>query len=129
MGGTRGYGRLRHYFGSARPHRSANWPIVPEYDTSASPGATTSTATRTRCPSGRTLRVDIAGDGRPTQEAIVDPGPAELLVVLVVVLLVFGSKKLPELARGLGEAVHELRHAQNDNALNHTAPNDTDPRS
>ena len=44
-----------------------------------------------------------------------DPGPAELLVILVVVLLVFGSKKLPELARGLGEAVHELRHAQNEN--------------
>jgi sec-independent protein translocase protein TatA len=41
-----------------------------------------------------------------------DIGPAELLVVLVVVLLLFGSKKLPELARGLGQAAHEFRHAQ-----------------
>jgi sec-independent protein translocase protein TatA len=57
---------------------------------------------------------------QPIREAIVDPGPAELLVILVVVLLVFGSKKLPELARGLGEAVHELRHAQNDHAHDDT---------
>ena len=41
-----------------------------------------------------------------------DVGPAELLIVLFVVLLVFGSKKLPELARGLGQAAHEFRRAQ-----------------
>jgi sec-independent protein translocase protein TatA len=41
-----------------------------------------------------------------------DVGPAELLIVLVVVLLLFGSKKLPELARGLGQAAHEFRRAQ-----------------
>ncbi len=40
-----------------------------------------------------------------------DVGPLELLIVLVVILLLFGSKKLPQLARGLGEAAHELRHA------------------
>jgi len=38
-----------------------------------------------------------------------DVGAAELLIVLVVVLLLFGSKKLPELARGLGQAAHEFR--------------------
>lgn len=41
-----------------------------------------------------------------------DVGPAELLIVLVVVLVLFGSKKLPELARGLGEAAHEFRRTQ-----------------
>lgn len=41
-----------------------------------------------------------------------DVGPAELLIVLVVLLLMFGSKKLPQLARGIGEAAHEFRRAQ-----------------
>jgi len=38
-----------------------------------------------------------------------DIGPAELLIVLAVVLLLFGSKKLPELARGMGQASKEFR--------------------
>jgi len=41
-----------------------------------------------------------------------DVGPAELLIVLVVLLLMFGSKKLPQLSRGIGEAAHEFRKAQ-----------------
>ena len=40
-----------------------------------------------------------------------DVGPAELLIVLAVVLLLFGSKRLPELARSMGEAAHEFRKA------------------
>ena len=38
-----------------------------------------------------------------------DIGPAELLVVLAVALLFLGPKKLPQLARSLGEAVREFR--------------------
>jgi sec-independent protein translocase protein TatA len=38
-----------------------------------------------------------------------DVGPVELLIVLAVVLLLFGSKKLPDLARGMGEASREFR--------------------
>jgi len=45
-----------------------------------------------------------------------DVGPAELLVVLALVLLLFGSKKLPELARGLGRAAHEFRRGRDDEA-------------
>ena len=36
-------------------------------------------------------------------------GAPELLIVLAIVLLVFGSKKLPELARGLASAAREFR--------------------
>ena len=36
-------------------------------------------------------------------------GVPELLIVLAVVLLLFGSKKLPELARSLGQAAKEFR--------------------
>ena len=38
-----------------------------------------------------------------------DVGPVELLIVLAVVLLLFGSKKLPELAKGMGQAAKEFR--------------------
>ncbi len=38
-----------------------------------------------------------------------DIGPPELIIALVIVLLLFGGKKLPEIARGLGRAQHEFR--------------------
>jgi sec-independent protein translocase protein TatA len=43
-----------------------------------------------------------------------DIGPAEVLIVLAVVLLLFGSKKLPELARGIGQAAKEFRSGLHD---------------
>jgi sec-independent protein translocase protein TatA len=36
-------------------------------------------------------------------------GPTELLIVLGIVLLLFGAKKVPELARGLGEGMREFK--------------------
>jgi sec-independent protein translocase protein TatA len=38
-----------------------------------------------------------------------DVGPAELIIVLLIVLLIFGSAKLPKLARSMGQAAHEFR--------------------
>ncbi|MEZ5083204.1 MAG: twin-arginine translocase TatA/TatE family subunit [Bacteroidales bacterium] len=38
----------------------------------------------------------------------------EILVILVVVYLVLGPKKIPELARMLGKGINELRRATND---------------
>jgi sec-independent protein translocase protein TatA len=40
---------------------------------------------------------------------VVDVGPAELLIILLVVLLLFGGAKIPKLARSLGEASAEFR--------------------
>jgi sec-independent protein translocase protein TatA len=39
-------------------------------------------------------------------------GPAEILIILVVALLVFGPHRLPELARQVGSAMRELRKMQ-----------------
>jgi TatA/E family protein of Tat protein translocase len=39
-------------------------------------------------------------------------GPAEILVVLFVALLVFGPKRLPEVARQVGRALNEVRNFQ-----------------
>lgn len=38
-------------------------------------------------------------------------GPTEIIIVAVVILIIFGGKKLPEFAKGLGEAIRELRKA------------------
>ena len=39
-------------------------------------------------------------------------GMPELLIILFVVLLLFGSKKLPELAKGMGKAMGEFKRTQ-----------------
>ena len=39
-------------------------------------------------------------------------GMSELLIILVIVLLLFGAKKIPELMRGLGRGVREFKDAQ-----------------
>ena len=38
-------------------------------------------------------------------------GGPELLVILLIVLLLFGAKKIPDLARGLGRGIREFRDA------------------
>jgi sec-independent protein translocase protein TatA len=39
-------------------------------------------------------------------------GTPELLIILAVVLLIFGGKKVPELMRGLGKGVKEFKDAK-----------------
>lgn len=38
-------------------------------------------------------------------------GGQELLVILVIVILLFGAKKIPELAKGLGTGLKEFKKA------------------
>ena len=45
------------------------------------------------------------------QFAFFNLGPWEILLVLIVILVLFGAKRLPELARGLGLGINELRDA------------------
>ena len=40
-------------------------------------------------------------------------GP-DLIVILLIVLVLFGAKKLPELARGMGQAVKEFQKAKDE---------------
>ena len=41
-------------------------------------------------------------------------GYPEIIGILVIVLLLFGAKKLPELARGLGQGIREFKNASNE---------------
>jgi sec-independent protein translocase protein TatA len=38
-------------------------------------------------------------------------GPQELIIVLVVVVLMFGGTKIPELMKGLGKGIKEFKNA------------------
>ena len=41
-------------------------------------------------------------------------GGGEIILILAVVLLMFGAKKLPELAKGLGQGIKEFKKATRD---------------
>ncbi len=41
-------------------------------------------------------------------------GPWELLIVFLVILLLFGAKRLPDIAQGLGKGIREFRSAMKD---------------
>ncbi|QQG47679.1 MAG: twin-arginine translocase TatA/TatE family subunit [Candidatus Woesebacteria bacterium] len=41
-------------------------------------------------------------------------GPTELIIVAVIVLLLFGGKRIPEFFKGLGDAVREFKKASKD---------------
>lgn len=45
--------------------------------------------------------------------AILDFGTPELIIILAIVLLLFGGKKLPELSRSIGTSMRELRKGLN----------------
>jgi sec-independent protein translocase protein TatA len=41
-------------------------------------------------------------------------GTTEVVVVVLVVLVLFGAKKIPEFAKGLGKGLKEFKDAKND---------------
>ena len=38
-------------------------------------------------------------------------GPTELIIVFLIILLVFGAKRIPEIAQGLGKGITEFKRA------------------
>ncbi len=40
------------------------------------------------------------------------PGWPEILFILLIILILFGAKRLPELARGLGQSLNEFKKAK-----------------
>lgn len=41
-------------------------------------------------------------------------GAPEILIIGIMILLLFGAKRIPELARGLGQGIKEFRQASKD---------------
>ncbi len=44
-------------------------------------------------------------------------GGPEIVLILIVVVLLFGGKKIPELAKGLGKGIREFKSATEDSTL------------
>ena len=42
------------------------------------------------------------------------PGGTEIIVIVLIILLLFGAKRIPELARGIGQGIQEFRKASDD---------------
>lgn len=42
------------------------------------------------------------------------PGPAELILLLVIVLIIFGPGKLPDIGSAIGKGIREFRRASSD---------------
>ena len=38
-------------------------------------------------------------------------GTTEIIIIAVILLIIFGGKKLPELGRGIGDAIKEFKKA------------------
>lgn len=51
-------------------------------------------------------------------------GATELIIILVIVVILFGAKRLPELARGLGQGITEFKKASRSDGPDDT-PNST----
>lgn len=56
-------------------------------------------------------------------------GPTELIVILFIVLLLFGAKKLPDLARGLGKSVSEFKKGTSEAEKEIKDALDSEPKS
>jgi sec-independent protein translocase protein TatA len=41
------------------------------------------------------------------------PGAGELILIILVLLLLFGGKKIPEMMRGLGQGINDLKKEKN----------------
>ena len=56
-----------------------------------------------------------------------DVGPAELIIILAIVLLLFGSAKLPKLARSLGQAQKEFKQGLAEGQRDDAPPSSAEP--
>lgn len=44
------------------------------------------------------------------------PGVPQIILIAIVILLLFGGRKIPELMRGLGRGIKEFRSASNEDS-------------
>ncbi|CAN5226506.1 hypothetical protein BH20VER2_BH20VER2_01960 [soil metagenome] len=53
-------------------------------------------------------------------------GGQELILILLIILVLFGARKLPELARGMGQAIREFQKAKDEFSDELHSAGDTD---
>ncbi len=51
-------------------------------------------------------------------------GPTELIIIAVIILLIFGAKRLPEIGKGVGGAIREFRNIKKELGTEETSDKD-----
>lgn len=49
-------------------------------------------------------------------------GAPQIILIVIVILLLFGGRKIPELMRGLGSGIKEFKDASKDDEIDHNKP-------
>ena len=44
------------------------------------------------------------------------PGPTELIIILAIILIIFGPKKIPDIGKSIGKTIREFRKANDDDS-------------
>lgn len=57
------------------------------------------------------------------------PGPYQITIILVVVLLLFGAKRIPEIAGAIGKGIKEFKKAGSDNLEEGKKKEDDSPKA
>jgi len=50
-------------------------------------------------------------------------GPTELIIIAIIVLLIFGAKRIPDIGKGLGGAIREFRNVKKELSSDKTSDN------
>ena len=56
-------------------------------------------------------------------------GPQELLLILLIVVIIFGARKLPELGKSLGEGIRNFKSSISGKDKEQNPPSETTPPS
>jgi sec-independent protein translocase protein TatA len=56
-------------------------------------------------------------------------GTSEIILIALVILVLFGSKKIPEMMQGLGKGIREFKKASKDIEEEITKPTEDKPKS
>jgi sec-independent protein translocase protein TatA len=56
-------------------------------------------------------------------------GPTELIIILLIVILLFGARKIPEIAKGLGKGIRDFKGALKESEKDGENPGEAKPVS
>ncbi len=67
----------------------------------------------------------------PPLLAVFNLGPMEILLIVFILVLIFGARKLPELGKGLGEGIKNFKASMTDGArdADERGPDNNPPKS